>query len=334
MVLAVATALAVGLFVASEFKISELASLTDRFRDTTEESGELTNRLEQVVHEVDRKRMNTNEEFEIFKKNIASLAERERNQITNNINLEQAQWMRISELMNVGAEGFLATQEHANKIIDMEVAQLDQEIILQLGRSSEFLTIPALPKCSYEINTCSESFTRFALGLDSLAAENTRIAQQYLSAYDDTSRMIALYQTFIGDLRDAAEESSIIEAKICKLSNGDSCDGDLRLGESRDMSEAQPRPSLNRPSDNLEFAPSFDCSKAVKVDEKLICSSSEISRLDRETSRLYRIARLGSRDRQSTLRDQRAFLAERSKCFDLLCLKQVYEARVTVLKVD
>ncbi|WP_454654970.1 peptidoglycan-binding protein [Bosea beijingensis] len=75
--------------------------------------------------------------------------------------------------------------------------------------------------------------------------------------------------------------------------------------------------------------PSFDCSRAGRPDERAICASPELRRLDRDVAQFYLPI---STDRAN--RDvQRRFLAERVECRgNVACLRQVYEVRLAELR--
>jgi uncharacterized protein len=81
--------------------------------------------------------------------------------------------------------------------------------------------------------------------------------------------------------------------------------------------------------------PSFDCEKADKNAEKLICADNGLSQLDREVARLYRLASdaLNAMPGFEDLLDgQRKWLAERNTCFDQECLSEMHVRRVHQLR--
>ncbi|MFC1568051.1 lysozyme inhibitor LprI family protein, partial [Pseudomonadota bacterium] len=80
------------------------------------------------------------------------------------------------------------------------------------------------------------------------------------------------------------------------------------------------------------FAASFDCNKASTKVEKLICSDTEISKLDEELSKAYSGALKKSSDEQSFKRGQRDWLIERNTCSNIECLKRKYIQRTNLLK--
>lgn len=76
-------------------------------------------------------------------------------------------------------------------------------------------------------------------------------------------------------------------------------------------------------------AASFDCSKAVSVVEKAICSDRELSGLDDSLAQAYKKALSAASDPEAVKRGQRAWLkSERDVCKDLPCLKKAYTKRL------
>jgi uncharacterized protein YecT (DUF1311 family) len=75
-------------------------------------------------------------------------------------------------------------------------------------------------------------------------------------------------------------------------------------------------------------APSFDCSKASSVVEKLICSTPELATADAEMATFYKknIAASGS-DSAPIRLGQRAFVAKRNQCSTVACVAEAYRAR-------
>lgn len=74
---------------------------------------------------------------------------------------------------------------------------------------------------------------------------------------------------------------------------------------------------------------SFDCSNARRPDERAICASRELRRLDREVAELYLPT---SRDRASQ-NQQRRFIADRAECRSSFeCLRQIYGLRLADLQ--
>lgn len=78
--------------------------------------------------------------------------------------------------------------------------------------------------------------------------------------------------------------------------------------------------------------PSFDCSKARKTAEVLVCKNGELSALDGAMAGLYsQVRRLSSNPSQLTL-DQRAWIVRRDACQSIECLHNAYESRILDLK--
>jgi len=84
-----------------------------------------------------------------------------------------------------------------------------------------------------------------------------------------------------------------------------------------------------------KIPPSFDCDKAEKNAEKMICADYGLAALDREVARLYALAsdELNATPGFEALLDgQRKWLAERNTCFDQECLAEMYVRRVHQLR--
>src|SRR5215510_16488687 len=79
-------------------------------------------------------------------------------------------------------------------------------------------------------------------------------------------------------------------------------------------------------------AASFDCARASTNVERLICSSSELSKLDDLLADAYRGARAQASNAANLGREQRQWMARRDACVDADCIKKAYEARLGVLQ--
>ncbi len=82
---------------------------------------------------------------------------------------------------------------------------------------------------------------------------------------------------------------------------------------------------------------SFNCKKATAADEKAVCASAELSRLDRQLQGLYREVRgcalMGANGAFHD--DEVDWLAARHKCgADQTCLRAVYKKRIGELTPD
>ena len=75
-------------------------------------------------------------------------------------------------------------------------------------------------------------------------------------------------------------------------------------------------------------AASFDCKKAGNNIERAICQDPEISMLDEELSKVYKIVRMKEKE---VVKEQRAWLKIRNKCADSACLKRIYSERIAEL---
>lgn len=88
---------------------------------------------------------------------------------------------------------------------------------------------------------------------------------------------------------------------------------------------------------SAKAAPSFSCSGRLTLNERMICKSTDLSRLDREISEtFYELTSLLNRGAADLIRaDQRAFLKKRQNCRNKFrCARLVMEARLSELKTD
>ncbi len=82
-------------------------------------------------------------------------------------------------------------------------------------------------------------------------------------------------------------------------------------------------------------AASFPCDKAQAPDETTICAERTLNDLDVEMAVRFGILKdvLAMGNRAKLQEDQEAWLAERRTCAaDVACLRNAYEARLTVLR--
>ena len=74
--------------------------------------------------------------------------------------------------------------------------------------------------------------------------------------------------------------------------------------------------------------PSFDCRRARSVPEKMICSDTELARIDRELGRVYARARMATSDRAAFRhRQDQEWLRREATCRDRDCLLRWYAQR-------
>jgi uncharacterized caspase-like protein len=80
--------------------------------------------------------------------------------------------------------------------------------------------------------------------------------------------------------------------------------------------------------------PSYDCSKARRRDEIMICDSPQLSALDRVLAQAYRSARSRSSNAdKGTLRaEQAGWLKDRGRCSSERCIDAIYRDRIRQLK--
>lgn len=78
--------------------------------------------------------------------------------------------------------------------------------------------------------------------------------------------------------------------------------------------------------------PSFDCNKASTTAEKLICSSSELSMLDRQLNQLFKQALANASDSKQLITAQKAWIKNvRGLCNDVECMSNAYQQRLEAL---
>lgn len=104
--------------------------------------------------------------------------------------------------------------------------------------------------------------------------------------------------------------------------------------QKQEQEQAEKKPETP-PAPPPKIAPSFDCEKAEKHAEKLVCGDNGLAALDLEIARLYVLA---SEEMNATpgfeelLDGQRKWLAERNTCFDQECLAEMYVRRIHQLR--
>jgi hypothetical protein len=87
-------------------------------------------------------------------------------------------------------------------------------------------------------------------------------------------------------------------------------------------------PASPRPSAAMQPRPSFDCSKARSVSEKMICSDAELASLDRELGQVSARAKNATTDRAAFQRQQdREWRMREALCRDRVCLLRWYAQR-------
>lgn len=83
-------------------------------------------------------------------------------------------------------------------------------------------------------------------------------------------------------------------------------------------------------SSSLQAA-SFDCVKAAKNIEKMICANGSLSSLDDQLSIAYKKAFETASDKRSLRQEQLSWLKKRNTCEDVACLSQSYQSRIALL---
>lgn len=96
------------------------------------------------------------------------------------------------------------------------------------------------------------------------------------------------------------------------------------------------RPTLQQQDFAADSAvsPSFDCAKANKLVEGLICTNPELAKMDVRMSIAYFNLRASSKNARQLLVDQRVWLRdERNKCTSTTCLTESYRKRIRELEL-
>ncbi|MDA3890018.1 MAG: hypothetical protein PF443_14740 [Allgaiera sp.] len=90
------------------------------------------------------------------------------------------------------------------------------------------------------------------------------------------------------------------------------------------------------PPQSASVRPSFNCKEASRPDEKAICSSPTLSRMDSKLASLFVRAKHAARqsERTALVRSEVRWLRARHNCGDVLsCLFQIYDSRISQLEV-
>lgn len=81
------------------------------------------------------------------------------------------------------------------------------------------------------------------------------------------------------------------------------------------------------------YAASFDCAKAGKKVEKIICSDEKLSDMDDSLNSLYREYLNGAANPELLKNEQRTWISKRrNNCGDVRCLREAYADRIADLK--
>lgn len=78
-------------------------------------------------------------------------------------------------------------------------------------------------------------------------------------------------------------------------------------------------------------AASFDCGKSTTQVERTICATPDLSEMDETLQEVYEPTVARESANSGLKASQRAWLAQRGKCVDAACLRQLYDKRITEL---
>lgn len=81
-------------------------------------------------------------------------------------------------------------------------------------------------------------------------------------------------------------------------------------------------------------AASFDCAVAKTDVERIICSSEELSQLDRTLAEIYELELSRDNAAKSIRAAHRTWLESRNRCSDTTCIEHRYEQRIADLACD
>ena len=85
--------------------------------------------------------------------------------------------------------------------------------------------------------------------------------------------------------------------------------------------------------DTLPFTPSFDCAKAINIQEKMICADRELSKLDVNLSQAYSKAKEISTDKDKLKKEQLEWIRVSLRaCSEKPCLITSYQKRISELQ--
>ena len=100
---------------------------------------------------------------------------------------------------------------------------------------------------------------------------------------------------------------------------------------SRSQRDWDTLPTAAPPRTSSGRGPSFACARTGTDVERMICSDPGLAALDRQMVSLYNQVRSNRQQREQVLTDQRLFLAAVSQCEDRLCIRQMYQDRISEL---
>ncbi len=83
---------------------------------------------------------------------------------------------------------------------------------------------------------------------------------------------------------------------------------------------------------NFSLAASFDCNKASRLQDKMICTNVELSKADSQLAAIYKTALQNTNDKEALKKAQLTWLKNRDICKDDSCMLQAYQTRITELQ--
>ncbi len=86
-------------------------------------------------------------------------------------------------------------------------------------------------------------------------------------------------------------------------------------------------------STNL-YAASFDCAKAGTKVEHMICDDLELSKLDEQLAKSYKLVVQDITQAEQIQQSQKLWMKERNGCTDMVCVKDAYRKRIGQLRIS
>lgn len=136
--------------------------------------------------------------------------------------------------------------------------------------------------------------------------------------------------------RPAAPNQTEVAARTASKDAGKNDTPALRESEGNTAEQARRNAAPSDLEDRIarfkaeQNGPGYNCTRARKRDEIIICNSAELSALDRVLNDAYRDARtrVSDVDRDDLRAGQSAWLAERSRCRSAACIRDSYVTRI------
>lgn len=182
-----------------------------------------------------------------------------------------------------------------------------------------------------------EAMVPTIITLTSLSAADTQTIESlktgdiisFKGVINDVSlRHLLIKPAYLHDSKLVANEESLVTASIQDTAKEEVANLEAEIETSFEPSAAQITQSEETSSN---WKPSFDCSKATTVVEKLICNEQSLGKLDGALADNYKImmaADIGDGARADLKLTQKQWLGNRNECTDSQCLANAYIVRI------